>query len=680
MERYHTKHNTQKVTVILYMLLLFFPVRSEEEVCVVKGRLYTHLDWYGYILRKTFHQDNARIQYQISYPVSECCVNLLIYYDDQMRSLTQNMSCTQREAILPSSQNQIIPLTNRTEIGNGCKIWNEGGSEPMYVCVGERIIRSSAPRTWYVAVSRCGSKVPLALNYYFNVTGFYGQCEEEHSNNVVPAKAEDGCIIKGRIFTHLEWYGYLLQKTFQQNTSRIQYQISYPVKECCANLLIYYDDQMRSLSQDMTCSQREGVLPWIKNQIIPLTTRNGTVGCKIVNENGNEPMYVCVGERIIRSSAPRTWYVAISRCGSNGPLTMNYYFNITGFYGQCEEDPLANTYIPPKAVVKDDSHLHLAIGMGVIAGIATIAAVVLATLLIWTKRKEKQKPKTTGSVTSSQATMTQDIFYVNPSLSDREQSDSQYSRSSSENYYEVIPDRRSYESINTQLALSGHGARAINLSTIPREHRARIPSYIFEDIPPPPYQPPQLLAQAQGHQGYQGHQGQGHHSQGSGGSGSHQSQGSGSGHPLLPPSGSGPNTGGQHIPMSSRLLTTSTPSSLVHGPIGQIITTRAPLQSSAYQSSSAGNTLQIPNNSASGSHTNTGTDPIPNGGITTSAGGLNSHNTNTSPKTLSNGNAIPLQNGGPVQNGTIGRYPLHNTNHAKLLHHAYRIQQFETTA
>lgn len=492
--------------------------------------------------------------------------------------------------------------------------------------------------------------------------------------------AENVCVVKGRLYTHLDWYGYLLQKTFQQNISKIQYQISYPVSECCANLLIYYDDQMRYLSQDMTCQQREEILPWKNNQIIPLTNKNGTVGCKIWNESGSEPMYVCVGERTFRSSAPRTWYVAISRCGSNVPLTMNYYFNISGFYGHCEEDPLAKTYVPPRAEVKDDSNLYLAIGMGVVAGLATLASVVLATLLIWTKRKEKQKPKTSGSVTSSQATMTQDIFYVNPSLSDREQSDSQYSRSSSENYYEVIPDRRSYESINTQLALSGHSGRAINLATIPREHRARIPSYIFEDIPPPPYQPPQLLAQGQGHHNQQGHQSQGHHPQGSGGS--HLSQGSGSGHPLLPPSGSGTNTSAQHIPMSSRLLTTSSPSSLMNGPIGQIITTRAPLQSSSYQSTSTGNTLQTqtPSASGSGSHTNAGTDPIPNGGITTSAGGLNSHNTATSPKTLSNGNAIQLQNGGPVQNGTIGRYPMHNTNHAKLLHHAYRIQQFETTA
>ena len=501
---------------------------------------------------------------------------------------------------------------------------------------------------------------------------FFVICSVNSSENV--------CVVKGRLYTHLDWYGYLLQKTFQQNISRIQYQISYPVSECCANLLIYYDDQMRDLSADMTCREREAILPWKNNQIIPLTNRNGTVGCKIWNESGSEPMYVCVGERTFRSSAPRTWYIAISRCGSSEPLTMNYYFNITGYYGHCEEDPLAKTYIPPRPVVKDDSNLHLAIGMGVVAGIATIAAVVLATLLIWTKRKEKEKPKTTGSVTSSQATMTQDIFYVNPSLSDREQSDSQYSRSSSENYYEVIPDRRSYESINTQLALSGHGGRAINLSTIPREHRARIPSYIFEDIPPPPYQPPQLLAAQQ--QGHHLQQGQGHRPQGSAGSDSQQSQGSASGVPLLSPGASGSGAGGQHIPMSSRLLSNTAPSSLVHGQIGQIITTRAPLQSSAYQSTSTGNSLQVPGSSACGTGSQTassGTDPMPNGGITTSAGGLLS-NSATQPKTLSNGSAMPLQNGGATQNGTIGRYPIHNTNHAKLLHHAYRIQQFETTA
>lgn len=498
----------------------------------------------------------------------------------------------------------------------------------------------------------------------------------------VPTNSSNGnCILKGRIYTGLDWYGYLLQKTFQQNISRIQYTISYPLSECCANMLIYYDDQVRNLTQDMTCQQRERILPQVSNQVIPLNTKNGTVGCTVWREDGKEPMNVCVGERTLKSSAPRTWYVAISRCGSTSQMTLNYQFNITGFYGNCEEDPLAKTYVPPKEVEQSDRSVYIAIAMGVVAGIAVIVAVVFIILYIISRRQINQKAKPSGSVTSSQATMTQDIFYVNPSLSDREHSDSQYSRSSSENYYEVIPDRRSYDSINTQLALHGHAGRAINLASIPREHRARIPSYLFEDIPPPPYQPPNL----QGH----GSHNHAHAHQLSNSSG-HQSQGSGSSHPLL--GNPSPYSAGlqQHIPLTTRLLPISTGNGSFSGPVTMATTTRMPLQSMSSGIMSTGNSMQGPNHSSAGnflstSGTSSGPEENQNGGITTSAGGLNSHSVNTLPRTQTNDDAIPLQNGGPVQNGginhgTLGRYPLHNTNHAKLLNQAYRIQQFETTA
>lgn len=498
----------------------------------------------------------------------------------------------------------------------------------------------------------------------------------------MPSKCAD-CILRGRIYTSLEWYGYLLQKTFQQNVSRIQYTISYPVSECCANMLIYYDDQMRNLTKDMTCQQREQILPAVANQVIPLNANNGTVGCSVWHEEGKEPMVVCIGERTLKSSAPRTWYVAISRCGSPNQITLNYQFNITGFYGNCEEDPLSSTYVPPKEVEVNNTNMHVAIVMGVIAGIMLIVAVVFIVLYVISRRQNNQKPKTSGSVTSSQATMTQDIFYVNPSLSDREHSDSQYSRSSSENYYEVIPDRRSYESINTQLALHGHGGRALNLASVPRDPRTRIPSYIFEDIPPPPYQPPNL--QGQGHH----HHAHAHQLSNSSG---HQSQGSGSGHPLL--GNPSPYSAGlqQHLPLTTRLLPLTTQNGTLSGPI-TMTTTRMPLTSNASGLVTSGNLLQNPNHTSGSSyHSTAGTSCGPmennqNGGITTSAGGLNSHNVNTMPRSQMNEEAIPLQNGGPIQNGglllnhgSMGRYPLHNTNHGKLLNHNYRIQQFETTA
>ena len=57
----------------------------------------------------------------------------------------------------------------------------------------------------------------------------------------------------------------------------------------------------------------------------------------------------------------------------------------------------------------------------------------------------------------------------------------------------MIPDRRSYESINTQLAMQGHNLRMSQ--ALQKEHRGaaggqNIHAYILEDYPPPPYQPP----------------------------------------------------------------------------------------------------------------------------------------------------------------------------------------------
>lgn len=289
------------------------------------------------------------------------------------------------------------------------------------------------------------------------------------------------CIVKGRIFTRLPWYGYLIQKTFHRDMAKIQYQLWYPVSECCANLLIYYDDQLNSLNDNMSCIEREQILPPDNNQIIPLYTGNNSVGCKISNETG-ESYYVCIGERTFRSRGSRTWYFSVSRCASNKQFNLNYFFNITGFYGTCEEDALSKTYIPPKP--ETEPYFYVSVVLGVVAGVTLILAVLFFSLWCVAVRR-----KTSGSVTSSQATMTQDIFYVNPSLSDREQADC--SRSSSENYCEVIPERRSYESITAQAASAGerhHSLRAH--ATLAKEHRTHT-TYIFDDYPPPPYHPPQ---------------------------------------------------------------------------------------------------------------------------------------------------------------------------------------------
>ncbi|CAL1539196.1 unnamed protein product, partial [Lymnaea stagnalis] len=334
------------------------------------------------------------------------------------------------------------------------------------------------------------------------------------------------CTVKGRVFTQRNWYGYLVHKAFHRDYAKIQYQITYPVKECCANLLIYYDDQVKQLRSSMTCEDRLAVLPPDNNQVIPLRASNDSSGCTLWNETG-EAFYVCLGERIFRSSVPRTWFFAISRCDRSGPLNLNYVFNITGYYGECEDDPLApssgwNSYVGylennQESSTSEDVYKYLSISLGIVAGIGLILAAVFFGL--WFMGMKNASKAKGSSVTSSQATMTQDdIFYVNPSLSDREQAD--YSQSSSENYYEVIPERRSYESINTGLANGGVHLRPLRSvhgsighhphghhhahGHLHHQHQAHMAQpkenpnirgvpYLFEDYPPPPYQPPRLL-------------------------------------------------------------------------------------------------------------------------------------------------------------------------------------------
>nr|KAI8752299.1 rho GTPase-activating protein gacZ-like; partial [Biomphalaria glabrata] len=335
------------------------------------------------------------------------------------------------------------------------------------------------------------------------------------------------CTVKGRVFTQRNWYGFLVHKAFHRDYAKIQYQITYPVKECCANLLIYYDDQVKQLRSSMTCEERVAVLPADNNQVIPLRSSNDSTGCTLWNETG-EAFYVCLGERIFRSSVPRTWFFSISRCDRSGPLNLNYVFNITGYYGECEDDPLApssgwNSYVGylennQESSSSEDVYKYLSISLGIVAGLGLIlAAVFFGLWFVGMKNAAKTKG---SSVTSSQATMTQDdIFYVNPSLSDREQAE--YSQSGSENYYEVIPERRSYESINTGLANGGVHMRTLRSvhgsighghphthhhphAHMHHPHQGHLTQpkdmsnirgvpYVFEDYPPPPYQPPRLL-------------------------------------------------------------------------------------------------------------------------------------------------------------------------------------------
>ncbi|XP_033725473.1 uncharacterized protein LOC117315403 [Pecten maximus] len=540
--------------------------------------------------------------------------------------------------------------------------------------------------------------------------------------------ADPSCVSKGQLYTKLPWYGYLVQKTFHPNNAKIEYQISYPVSEGSANLLIYYDDQVRKLKDEMSCKERENILPAKNNQVIPL---NETGRCTVWRDSG-EPLYVCVGERVFNSSFPRTWYFAVSKCSMNSSqsLNMNYYFNVTGYYGACEVDPLSKTVIPARVEVEPD--VSVIVALGVVCGVTTIVAIVFMILFFLGRRRRKNKKG--GSVTSSQATMTQDIFYVNPSLSDREHSDSQYSHSQSsgsENYYEVIPDRRSYESINTQLALQGHAIRGLNLNAahLKEQRNSNIPAYILEDYPPPPYQPPRGLhnihatmpsglhhRQSSANAVLQG--GISHYASRAGTlsvPNSHMASGGRPSIHQLAASGIHPmyrqnrlvqttqteaavdtHTGQKQVVNAGGNRLNGTP---VHSDIIQQALNRQPLvhatsQASTVQSSPQSRTSDVPLTSDSGTQPMTS---FPNGVPSSSTQTTPIQNSNfvrqlTNSGAKSNQQNIQLQTygqskhqsqgsgsaNGNIPNGRAPQYP--NSNVAKLLHDAYRIQQFETTA
>ncbi|XP_022306168.2 uncharacterized protein LOC111112729 [Crassostrea virginica] len=543
------------------------------------------------------------------------------------------------------------------------------------------------------------------------------------------------CVIKGQVNTRLQWYGYMLQKTFQTRDAKVEYQITYPESECCANLLIYYDDQISQLTESMTCEERVNVLPKNNYQIIPLSTRNATKGCILYEDSEGTKLYVCTGDRVLQSNGPRTWYFAVSRCGSSpGVLNMNYYFNVSGYYGKCEEDSLSKTIYPE--IVESGPDVAVVVGLGVLCGVSTIVAIVFAILFFLGRIRRKNKKKG-GSVTSSQATMTQDIFYVNPSLSDREHSDSQYSHSQSsgsENYYEVIPDRRSYESINTQLAMHGHTIRGVSMNPNHlRDHRTpNIPPYILESYPPPPYQPPSGQQNGGIHHRthVSAHHGNNINSNNNINSGSQtttaQQTPNGNipnGRPIqLHPSGQPPPSTNiihqQHHSMSGlQLGENSEPTSNSHpvhvtgnrsgsAPVHFDNVGAIARPTPIYPSSHG--VLFGTHNSRSTQQTSPSSHGVPNGNIPN--GHLNNntigHTSQAFKRQLSAGpklNSVP--NGQPMQlqtyqghdktsdaqtpngrtqlpNGNLpnGRTHVPNGNVAKLLHDAYRIQQFETTA
>ena len=171
-----------KVVTICYTILLGYEVYAATDVCITNGTLSTTDLWHGYLFEHTLHENHSILSYQISYPASQCCAKILLYHDDQIANITQNMNCEQREAILSPSNNQIIYLEHHYL---GCEITVTGIDQ--YMCIGERYFQSSKPRTWYAAVSRCDSNNDtLTMEYFFNMTNVVGSCDEGISTGAPP--------------------------------------------------------------------------------------------------------------------------------------------------------------------------------------------------------------------------------------------------------------------------------------------------------------------------------------------------------------------------------------------------------------------------------------------------------------------------------------------------------------
>ena len=179
----YTRLDIMLVAVMLYTLLLLCGARAADE-CVTNGTLSTTDLWHGYLFQHTFHANPSTFKYHISYPASQCCVNLLLYFDDQVNEINNTMTCEQREAILSPENNQIISLQLQNVFG-GCETTNNTGVE-MLTCTKEFSFQSIHPRTWHAALSRCNSNNDsLTIEYFFNVTNVVGACDS-HTTNTTP--------------------------------------------------------------------------------------------------------------------------------------------------------------------------------------------------------------------------------------------------------------------------------------------------------------------------------------------------------------------------------------------------------------------------------------------------------------------------------------------------------------
>ena len=153
---------------MLYQIVLFIILQSivQSEDCKVQGKINTDQTWYGFIGIGRFKHNTSRFQYTFKFSSSSSPINVLLYFDDQIKALQYRDTCSGKEAILKPENNQIIHLTTNS-IWSGCKAGTDDNTG-MIICKGARILRSHRPRTWHIAVSSCNS--PSGINMEYNLT------------------------------------------------------------------------------------------------------------------------------------------------------------------------------------------------------------------------------------------------------------------------------------------------------------------------------------------------------------------------------------------------------------------------------------------------------------------------------------------------------------------------------
>ena len=180
----HMRIDIKMATTMFYVLTLLYRAQLAANECITKETLSTTDLWHGYLFEHTLQASESTFSYQISYPASQCCVNLLLYFGDQIANITDNMTCEQREAILAPQNNQIISLQPQYP---GCVIITDDTGTDQYMCLGERSFLSASPRTWYAAISRCYSNNDtLTMEYFFNMTNVVGSCDGGTSTETTP--------------------------------------------------------------------------------------------------------------------------------------------------------------------------------------------------------------------------------------------------------------------------------------------------------------------------------------------------------------------------------------------------------------------------------------------------------------------------------------------------------------